>query len=428
MKLRYTLLPIILFTLFTVKVSGQTTKPCYDFDCAYKKAESLLNASKYQSALDNLDSAEGYLTDKNTKEKEQIKQLRRRLFNKVEEEKEKAKKQTDIAKKALAQVEIEKQAAIAEKIKAEVAEANTKVALLKSDSLFNVAEVQRKKANAVLDKIYFYDDKFGLAYDKSAHDYGFIDKDLKTKIDFKYDEALPFDGDGFAKVKRNGDFNLFNYNEVYHLIDTAGREYKLSTNLEQLDSSTTALDLQNTSLKEIPRSVFKHKQLKILLLNFNRLNSLSPEIGKLTNLMNLSLRYNELTNLPPEIGKLAQLTSLDLGYNQLTNLSPEIGKLTNLTALYLYLNQLTNLPPEIGKLTNLTKLNLYSNNLTTLPPEIGKLTNLTFLVLHGNQLTTLPPEIENLTNLTYMQLGGNPISAEEQEKIKKLLPICKIEF
>jgi hypothetical protein len=125
MKLRYTLLPIILFTLFTVKVSAQTTKPCYDFDCAYKKAESLLNASKYQAALDNLDSAEGYLTDKNTKEKEQIKNLRRRLFVKIEQEKEdakkardEAKKQTDIAKKALAQVEIEKQAAIAAENKA----------------------------------------------------------------------------------------------------------------------------------------------------------------------------------------------------------------------------------------------------------------------------------------------------------------------
>ena len=98
MKLRYTLLPIILFTLFTVKVAGQATKPCYDFDCAYKKAESLLNASKYQSALDNLDSAEGYLTDKNTKEKEQIKQLRRRLFVKIEQEKEDAKKARDEAK------------------------------------------------------------------------------------------------------------------------------------------------------------------------------------------------------------------------------------------------------------------------------------------------------------------------------------------
>ena len=367
LKLQYLLFPIIFFSLSTVKVSAQATKPCYDFDCAYKKAESLLNASKYQSALDNLDSAEGYLTDKNTKEKEQIKQLRRRLFVKIEQEKEdakkardEAKKQTDISanalvqvEKALAQVEIEKQAAIAEKTKAEVAEANTKVALIKSDSLFSIAEDQRNKAEAVLDKIYFYDDKFGLAYDKNTNRYGFIDKNLKTKIDFKYKEALSFDGDGCAKVKRYGGFKLFDYNEVYYLIDTAGREYKLAMNVEQLDSSITALDLQNTSLKKIPRSVFKHKQLKILLLNLSRLNSLSPEIGKLTNLMNLSLGYNQLR---------------------------------------------------------------------TLPPEIVKLTNLTYLSLRSNQLRTLPPEIVKLTNLTYMDLGKNLISTEEQKKNNKITP------
>jgi hypothetical protein len=36
-----------------------------------------LKKKEYQKALDNLDSAEGYLTDTNTKEKEQIRQLQR---------------------------------------------------------------------------------------------------------------------------------------------------------------------------------------------------------------------------------------------------------------------------------------------------------------------------------------------------------------
>jgi hypothetical protein len=80
MKLHYFLL---LFTIhlsfFTQKVSGQN-KPCNNFDCAYKKAENFLKQAAYQKALDNGDSAEGYLKNTNTKEKEQIKQLRRRLF------------------------------------------------------------------------------------------------------------------------------------------------------------------------------------------------------------------------------------------------------------------------------------------------------------------------------------------------------------
>ena len=76
----------------TPSVFGQqTNKPCNNFDCAYKKADNLLKQKEYQKALDNGDSAEGYLTDTNIKEKEQIKQLRR-LFVAIEKEKEDAKK------------------------------------------------------------------------------------------------------------------------------------------------------------------------------------------------------------------------------------------------------------------------------------------------------------------------------------------------
>lgn len=139
MKRQYLIFFTLLFSFFTQIVSGQ--KPCNNFDCAYKKAENFLKQAAYQKALDNLDSAEGYLTDTNTKEKEQIKQLRRRLFVAIEKEKVKAqkatkeaKRQTEIAKKALAQVEIEKEKA--------------NLAFLQADSA-------RTKAEAVLDKIYF---------------------------------------------------------------------------------------------------------------------------------------------------------------------------------------------------------------------------------------------------------------------------------
>jgi hypothetical protein len=78
--MRPTLLTLVAFMFILPFVSGQANKPCNNFDCAYKKAETFLKQAAYQKALDNLDSAEGYLTDTNTKEKEQIKQLRRRLF------------------------------------------------------------------------------------------------------------------------------------------------------------------------------------------------------------------------------------------------------------------------------------------------------------------------------------------------------------
>jgi hypothetical protein len=71
MKLHYLLLITFHLSLFTLKVSGQN-KPCNNFDCAYKKAENFLKQAAYQKALDNGDSAEGYLTDTNTKKKNKL--------------------------------------------------------------------------------------------------------------------------------------------------------------------------------------------------------------------------------------------------------------------------------------------------------------------------------------------------------------------
>ena len=121
-----------------------------------------------------------------------------------------------------------------------------------------------KKAKAVLDKIYFYDDKFGLAY-QNDH-YGFIDKDLNMKIEFKYETALPFDYHGFAKVGRTRYFtdeSPTRHKFIDYLIDTLGVEYKLGTDILKLDSSITALDLMDKELKGIPSLVFKYNKLNI---------------------------------------------------------------------------------------------------------------------------------------------------------------------
>ncbi len=57
---------------------------------------------------------------------------------------------------------------------------------------------------------------------------------------------------------------------------------------------------------------------------------------------------------------------------------------------------------------------------------MGQLTNLKFLYLGGNKLDSIPAEIKNLVNLKYLYLFGNYFSDSEKEKIKKLLPNCKI--
>ena len=71
-------------------------------------------------------------------------------------------------------------------------------------------------------------------------------------------------------------------------------------------------------------------------------------------------------------------------------------------------------------------LDLSDENLTSLPAEIGKLKNLMHLDLCFNKLTSLPAEIGKLEKLKSLYLINNAISKEDIEKIKKLLPNCKI--
>ena len=147
-----------------------------------------------------------------------------------------------------------------------------------------------------------------------------------------------------------------------------------------------------------------------------------------SNLERLYLNRNQLTSLPNWIGNLTNLEWLYLNYNKLTSLPDSIENLTNLKELDLRYNQLTTLPDSIDNLTNLRYLYLPGNQLTSLPDSIGNLKNLKELDLSKNQLTSLPDSIGNLKNLKELDLSKNPISYEEKQKIKKLLPDTYIDF
>ncbi len=59
---------------------------------------------------------------------------------------------------------------------------------------------------------------------------------------------------------------------------------------------------------------------------------------------------------------------------------------------------------------------------------IGLFTGLHLLYLNKNQLRSLPKEIGNLTNLEWLDLDNNPISENEKNRIKTLLPNTNISF
>ena len=174
--------------------------------------------------------------------------------------------------------------------------------------------------------------------------------------------------------------------------------------------STTELDLSSSHLKNIPDIYEFFLNLKILVLAFNCLSSLSPKIEKLTSLEWLDLKYNQLEFVPEFIWGLKNLKTLNLSHNKLTEISSKIGNLKNLTFLDLSINPIKFLPQEIEKLTNLISLQLSQNELKTIPREIGQLKNLESLSIANNFLESLPREIEGLAKIELFFLSQNHFS------------------
>ena len=70
-------------------------------------------------------------------------------------------------------------------------------------------------------------------------------------------------------------------------------------------------------MKQIPNIVFNLIHLRKLSLGYCNLTFVSPDIGKLVNLVGLRLNGNEISALPSEMIKLNKLTYLSLQDNKL---------------------------------------------------------------------------------------------------------------
>jgi Leucine-rich repeat (LRR) protein len=98
-----------------------------------------------------------------------------------------------------------------------------------------------------------------------------------------------------------------------------------------------------------------------------------------------------------------------LDWNKLTSIPPETGKLTNLQKLHLDHNELKSIPPEIGKLTN---LQLFADDKTKKQYE-----NLKF---YRNQTINESEEYITASNL-------KELANQKQNQLSILLEKCKAE-
>ena len=163
------------------------------------------------------------------------------------------------------------------------------------------------------------------------------------------------------------------------VLDTATVYRNIAKALEHTDL-VYRLDLKRKRLKEVPVEILQFKNLQELNLNRNKLDSLPPWLIQLQDLMVFSANRNEIEEIPKEICRLPELRILDMS----------------------------------------------NNYLKSIPKNINQAKKLEKLILWGNLISDFPPTLRQCKNLILLDLLHNEMSADEQERIKFLLPDIEI--
>jgi Leucine-rich repeat (LRR) protein len=142
----------------------------------------------------------------------------------------------------------------------------------------------------------------------------------------------------------------------------------------------------------------------------------------------LNLRHKKLKEFPMQILTLRKLQYLDLSRNRIKNLPDSIVNLSDLQYLIISKSGLESLPGNIGRMKNLKVLNVNQNEISMLPYSFGDLENLEVADLWSNNLEVFPESLSKLGHLREMDLRAILIPANQQERIRNLLPNVKIHF
>lgn len=195
------------------------------------------------------------------------------------------------------------------------------------------------------------------------------------------------------------------------------------------------LDLSQRDLKTLPKDfvesvrIGRLQALETLKLQNNYLSSLPGELGLLINLKVLLLEHNRITGnpdtnvtdgsgLPAGLAGCAQLVHLDASHNALTTLCDQLCcAWTHLQQLNLSTNNITALPPQFGQLSSLTELNVANNRLERLPASLGELSNLRVLIADNNLLAELPTSIGSLSQLAFISANNNRLQYLPEEML-----------
>jgi len=186
-------------------------------------------------------------------------------------------------------------------------------------------------------------------------------------------------------------------------------------NIVDVGATQHYVRLERKGFTSIPDFILESKafkkELDVLILSYNNIKAIPPDILQLEELKVLDLSHNhQIRNFTFELMSLKNLKGLNLSYNSIEKIPDAFSDLMKNKMMVLNLNS-----NKIASIDNISWINLKTmieldladNQLDSVPDSICELVNLTQLDLSGNRLTTLPKQLYNLNKLKHVFLRRN---------------------
>lgn len=183
------------------------------------------------------------------------------------------------------------------------------------------------------------------------------------------------------------------------------------------------LSVRNNKLFTLPEEIANLKDLEILDLYWNEnLNELPRDLEKLSKIRSINIGGNpnlDLSKVFALLAKLSDLKRVTLSFNKIKSLPPETGLLTQVEELIIDNNLLKELPAEMSDMKSLKRIVLTNNNFTSIPKSVFTLPRITEIDLANTYEEDLDASLRG-------SYSHNKIPQEDVKALKKAQPDIKV--
>ncbi|KAG0014540.1 cysteinyl-tRNA synthetase, partial [Entomortierella chlamydospora] len=171
------------------------------------------------------------------------------------------------------------------------------------------------------------------------------------------------------------------------------------------------LDLRGNRIKTLEKSGLEEtRELSILYLQSNRLDSIPDSFQSFEYLRVLSLSSNNFSKVPMVLFQILTLEELDISFNEISEIPEEIGSLKRLKKLLLFGNKISPyLPKAMSELTRLRKLDIRQNGILNLN-AVNDLPALEDLLVDYNTNIILNDSFKSLSRASFLKCNITEIN------------------